>query len=431
MSHETKRWRSVATFFAGVALGLLLAGAGVYAHLTGTLGPLYHRLGWHQWAHHDSQELPASMPKEHAGHAGHEEPPGHAGHEGHGGMAAPAGMPTPATVPGYSVVTLSPERRQLIGVRTGKVEKDKLVMSIRTVGIIEPDQTRLARLHTRVSGWVTKVHANFVGQDVKKTDPLLELYSPDLLATQREYLITRARTGESPIADMEKGLLESARRRLALWGVPEDEIQAMEKTGVARETLRLRSPIAGRILERNVLEGAYVEPATELYRIADLRVVWLQAKIYEHELPHVELGQPVTVTLPARPGEELTGKVSFVEPVLQETTRTVKVRVEIANPKGLLMPGMYADVRFDHDMGEGLLIPESAVLRTGARAMAFRTLPEGHFEPVEVELGGRFGERFEVKGGLEEGDEVVVSGNFLIDSESRLKAATSAMGHHH
>jgi Cu(I)/Ag(I) efflux system membrane fusion protein len=268
-----------------------------------------------------------------------------------------------------------------------------------------------------------------VGQSVQKDDPLLDIYSPDLLNTQEEYLIALASLEARPGDDSQKRLVEAARRRLELWGVPPDEIHKLQKTKKARDTLTLRAPISGRVLERNVLEGSYVEPALELYRIADLSVVWLQARIYEFELPHIELGQPVEVMLPSQPGKVFTGRVSFVEPVLQEMTRTVKVRVEIPNAANLFKPGMYADLEIGHDMGEGLLIPESAVLRTGERAIVFRALPEGRFEPVDVKLGARFGERFEILAGLAAGDEVVTSGNFLIDSDSRLKAAVGSMTH--
>jgi Cu(I)/Ag(I) efflux system membrane fusion protein len=224
-----------------------------------------------------------------------------------------------------------------------------------------------------------------------------------------------------------------ARRRLELWGVPADEIRELEKSRKARETLTLPAPISGRVLERNVLEGARVEPEMELYRIADLSVVWLQAKIYEYELPHIEIGQPVGIILASQPDKETKGKVSFVEPVLQETTRTVKVRVTIDNPKDKFKPGMYADLVIAHDMGEGLLVPESALLRTGVRNLAFRVLPGNRFEPVEVTLGPyQFNERFQVSTGLSEGDEIVTSAGFLIDAESRLKSATAAMtGHQH
>jgi Cu(I)/Ag(I) efflux system membrane fusion protein len=349
---------------------------------------------------------------------------GHAGHAGHGGMSMPqGGGGEPSQIAGYSIVQISPERQQRIGVRTGTVNRDRLLMSLRAVGIIEPDQMRLSRVHTRVSGWVTKVHVNFVGQNVKVGEPLLEIYSPELLATQEEFLLA-LESNRSSMAD-------SARRKLQLLGVPAEEVRRLEKTRKARETLTLPATISGRVLERNVLEGTYVEPVTELYRIADLSVVWLQAKIYEYELPHIEIGQPVRVILVSQPGTEIKGKVSFVEPVLQEATRTVNVRIRIDNPKDEFKPGMYADLIIEHDMGEGLLVPESALLRTGVRNLAFRVLPGNRFEPVEVTLGAyQFNERFQVLGGLSEGDEIVTSAGFLIDAESRLKSATAAMGGH-
>ncbi len=415
MSTPTQPQRTRWGLLVTLLVGLLMGGVLLYAHFSGFLAPLYHLLGLHGLAQHAEQHELAG--------------PGSTGHAGHGALPAAKGQPS--QVPGYSVVEISPERQQLIGVRTGKVERDRLLMSIRTVGIIEPDQTRLRRIHTRVSGWVTKVHVNFVGQQVNQNDPLLEIYSPDLLATQEEYLIALEFWEQQGKPAAQRRLVDAARRRLELWGVPADELQELTKTRKARETLRLRAPISGRVLERNVQQGSYVEPVTELYRIADLSVVWLQAKIYEHDLPHIEVDQPVQVTVPSQPGKVVPGKVSFIEPVLQETTRTVKVRVALDNRRGLFRPGMYADLTIEHDMGQGLLVPESAVLRTGERAIAFRTQGCGHFEPVEVKLGSRFGERFEVLGGLNEGDEVVTSGNFLIDSDSRLKSAAGMMGHSH
>jgi Cu(I)/Ag(I) efflux system membrane fusion protein len=403
--------RSLPSLVVGLVLGLAVGTAVLVAHVTGRLTPVYHALGLHSM-HPTTEERPEG--------AGQSMP----GHAGHGGMSMPraAGTGEPSGVPGYAIVSVSPERQQLIGVRKGPVVRDKLLMSIRAVGIIEPDQTRLARIQTRVSGWVTKVHANFVGQDVKQGDALLEIYSPDLLATQEEYLVA-VEGGQRLLAD-------SARRRLELWGVPPDQIKQLENTKKARETLTLRSPINGRVLERQVLEGTRVEPTVELYRIADLSVVWLQAKVYEYEVPHVEIGQPVFISLLSHPEAEFRSKVAFVEPVFQETSRTVKVRIVLDNPKDEFKPGMYADLRIEHDMGEGLLVPDSALLRTGERTLAFRVLPEGRFEPVAVKVGARFGDRLQVLSGLEEGDEVVTSAGFLIDSESRLKAVTGTMGGH-
>jgi Cu(I)/Ag(I) efflux system membrane fusion protein len=339
----------------------------------------------------------------------------------------------PSAMPGYSIVTITPERQQLIGVRTARVKQDKLLMSIRAVGIIEPDQRRLAHIHTRVNGWVNKLYVDFVGQQVQKSAPLLEIYSPELLSSQNAYLIALSGAAFRGTGGSNDTVIEASRKRLELLGVAPEEISELERTRKARDTLLLRAPISGRVLERNVVEGTYVEPQTELYRIADLSIVWVQAKLYEYELPHVEVGQPVVITVQALPQKQIPGKVTFVEPVVQEATRTVNVRVEINNTDELLKPGMYADLKIDHDMGAGLLIPESAVLQTGERAIAFRLFPGNRFEPVELKLGGRFGDNFEVKAGLKEGDVVVASAAFLIDSESRLKATTSstAGGHKH
>ena len=412
--------RYVAIFTVGAMLG---AGI-VSAHFNGFLAPVYHRIGLHSLAGH---QKPAGTSQEHAGHEGMSMP-------GMPGMEMPGmkmAMGEPSQVPGHGIVKISAERQQLIGVRKGRVESGSLLMSIRAVGSIEPDQMRVTRLHARIKGWVTKETVNFVGQNVQRGDRLLEIYSPDLLATQQEYVIALQHLESPGTLKVQQHLAQSSLRRLELMGVASEELAELKKTKEPHETLTLRSPVTGRVLERNVLEGSYVEPATELYQIADLSVVWLQAKIYEYELPHIELNQPVTVTLLAEPGEEFRGKVAFIEPIVQELTRTVKVRVEIENPKDLLKPGMYANLQIEHDMGSGLLIPESAVLRTGDRSLAFRALPEGRFEPVAIELGGRFGDRMQVLSGLQEGDEIVVSAGFLIDSESRLKSPGSGGGHHH
>ena len=437
-------------------LGALVGGALVAAHVSGRLSSVYQKLGWHVPA----SESTAAPSTEHAGHNMGQHAANDKGE--HAGMASTpmpeggesggmAGMSMPGmnmsggeltgmdhsqhegvkeSVPGHVMVQLSEGRQQLIGVKTGRVERDRLLMSIRAVGIIEPDQTRLARVQTRISGWVTKVFVNYVGQDVKRDDPLLEVYSPNLLSTQEEYLVALAQEPRSP-AGGEPKLAKIARRRLELLGVPKDEIEKLTETKKPRDTLMLRAPINGVVLERDVLEGNYVEPSTDLYRIADLSVVWLQAKIYEYELPHIELGQSVIATLLSDSTAEFRGKVSFVEPIVQEKTRTIKVRVEIANEDQRLKPGMYADLRIDHDMGEGLLVPDSAVVRTGERGIAFRALDGGWFEPVEVTLGGRFGQRIEVLSGLSEGEKILTSATFLIDSESQMRASSSGGHHHH
>jgi membrane fusion protein, copper/silver efflux system len=449
-------FRVVPCTLLGVLLGILFGAGVVAAHFTGRLAPVYQKLGWHVLASestaapsteqdgHNMGQHAANDMGEHAGMAGMAVPEGGES-GGMAGMNMPGmnmpggemtGMDHPQheavkeLVPGHVMVQLSEGRQQLIGVKTGTVERDELLMSIRAVGIIEPDQTRLARVQTRISGWVTKVFVNYVGQDVKRDDPLLEVYSPNLLSTQEEYLVALAQEPRSP-AGGEPKLAKIARRRLELLGVPEDEIEKLAETKKPRDTLMLRAPINGVVLERDVLEGNYVEPSTVLYRIADLSVVWLQAKIYEYELPHIQLGQPVIVTLLSDSTTAFQGKVSFIEPIVQEKTRTIKVRVEIANEDQRLKPGMYADLKIDHDMGEGLLVPDSAVVRTGERGIAFRALEGGWFEPVEVTLGGRFGQRIEVLSGLSEGEQILTSATFLIDSESQMRASSSGGHHHH
>ncbi|HVA49674.1 MAG TPA: efflux RND transporter periplasmic adaptor subunit [Pirellulales bacterium] len=430
----------------GMLLGVVLGGGLVTAHFTGRLTPLYHKLGWHSLAASTGAASPEHAgPKmgEQADMPGMEMSGDDASGGGMSGMNMPGmpGMSMPGTdhsqhkaakeaVPGHVMVQFSEARQQLIGVKIGRVERDRLRMSVRAVGIIEPDQTRLKRVQTRISGWVTKVFVNYVGQDVKQDDPLLEVYSPNLLSTQEEYLVAVAQEPRVR-GEGEPLLVRSARRRLELLGVPADEIEKLAKTKKPRDTLMLRAPINGVVLERNVLEGNYVEPSTDLYRIADLSVVWLQAKIYEYELPHIELGQPVTVTLLSDSTTTFQGKVSFVEPIVQEKTRTIKVRVEIPNEDERLKPGMYADLKIDHDMGRGLLIPDTAVLQTGERGVAFRALEGGWFEPVEVTLGGRFGQRLEVRSGLSEGEKILTSAVYLIDSESQMRASSGGGGHHH
>jgi Cu(I)/Ag(I) efflux system membrane fusion protein len=222
-------------------------------------------------------------------------------------------------------------------------------------------------------------------------------------------------------------MASSSLRRLELWDVPAEEIEELERSGKPHEYLTLRSPLTGIVLEKDVFAGQYVTAQSKLYVVADLSTVWVQAKVYEYELPHVELGQPASVTLPGLPEQEFAGKIVFIEPTVDETTRTVQVRVELPNEKGLFKPGMFAHIAIEHAMGDGLLAPASAILRTGERDIAFRA-EEDRFTPVEVKISEwKYGDRFHVVKGLNEGDEVATSANFLIDSESRLRAGGGQM----
>jgi Cu(I)/Ag(I) efflux system membrane fusion protein len=264
------------------------------------------------------------------------------------------------------------------------------------------------------------VFVGYTGQKVKKGDRLLSIYSPQFLTTQQQYL--DARQAKEPT------MVELARQRLKLWDVPDDEIKKLEKTGKPQTNLTLRSPLTGTVLTKNVFAGQYVTPQSDLYVVADLSTVWVQAKVYEYELPHVEVGQPATVTLPALPERKFTGKVVFLQPTVDEATRTVQVRIELPNKDGLLRPGMFAHVIIEHTMGEGLLVPAAAVLRTGEQDIAYRVKAPGRFVPVAVKISPlHFGDRFQILEGLKAGDQVVTSANFLIDSESRLRSGGGGM----
>ena len=342
------------------------------------------------------------------------------------GSTSTTPMGTPSTVPGHATVMIPGELQQRIGVRTGRVERGPLLMSVNALGIVQPNETQVARVNIKTEGWVDKLFVNFVGQVVRKGDPLLSIYSPNFLSTQQELL--NALRSEQTVGGGQQSLSSAARRRLELWDVPADEIDQLVKTGKPQQDLVLKSPINGTVLEKKVFAKQYVTPEKELYVIGDLSTVWVQAKVYEYEIPHVELGQPATVTIASLPDQQFTGKVVFVQPTVEEVTRTVQVRVELPNKEGIFKPGMFAQISIRHPMGEGLLVPTSAVLRTGERDIAYRVEPGDHFVPVAVKLSPiQFGERYEVLEGLKEGEQVVTSANFLIDSESRIRLGGGGM----
>lgn len=362
----------------------------------------------------------------------------------HGQGASPPGrtmpgmeMPKPADIPtakgtpppGYADVAIGQDIQQRIGVALGKVEQMPLTMTIRTVGIVRADETKVAHIHLKTEGWVEKLFVSFTGQKVKAGDPMLSIYSPAFFAAQREFLsaLRAAKSSLDRIGDQQI-VVDTARQRLELWDVPKDAILALEKTGKPGKSLILRSPISGTVLEKKAFEGQYVMAQAELYVVADLSTVWMQGKIFEYELPHVEIGMPATVSFPSLPLRQFTGKVVFVDPVVDEMTRTVQVRVELSNPDGEFRPGMFGDLLITHAMGSGLTVPTSAIIRTGERDIAFRAVSADRFVPVEVKISPlRFEDRFQILAGLKAGDEVVTSANFLIDSESRLQAGGGSM----
>ncbi len=333
----------------------------------------------------------------------------------------------PRAPEGLSTVTIAPAVQQRIGVTVGKAAITPLVMRIRTVGIVRPNETKVAHIHLKTEGWVQKLFVSFTGQNVKAGEPLLSIYSPAFFAAQREFLVAlqAAKTTPSPDTQM---VVDATRTRLQLWDVPEGEIESLEKTGKVLKDLILRTPIDGTVLEKKAFAGQYVAPQDELYLVGDLATVWVQAKVYEYELPHVALNMPVTVTLPAFPEREFAGRIAFLDPTVEEPARTVQVRVELPNGNSQFRPGMFATVLLSHDMGQGLTVPSSAVIRTGRRDIVYRVQAQGQFVPVEVTVNPLpFEDRFQVLSGLQAGDVVVTSANFLIDSESRLRAGAAAM----
>ena len=334
-------------------------------------------------------------------------------------------------------VQISPERQQLIGVRIGTVEKRPLQKVIRTNGRVEFDEKRLATISPKIGGWIEELYVDFTGAPVKKGAPLLTLYSPELVSTQEEYLAAlraRQELAASPypeVAASGNALVESARRRLRLWDISEEQIRVLEQTGQVRKSLTLYSPYGGIVLEKMAFKGMRVEPGMALYKLADLTVVWLIADIYEYELPLIRLGQQASINLSYLPGEAFTGKAVFIYPYLDAQTRTARVRFEFANPRGTLKPEMYAGVEITIRLGDKVAVPEGAIIDTGIRKVAIVEKGAGYFEPRDVKLGTKAGDYYEVLDGLKVGERVVTSANFLIDSESKLKEAIGGAGHQH
>jgi len=333
-----------------------------------------------------------------------------------------------------ATIRLSPEQRQMIGVTYGTVERTTLKKTIRAVARIDFDERRLADVTFKIAGWVQDLFVDYTGKSVRKGEPLLTLYSPDLVTSQEEYLLalrTRDQLANSSLPEARngsQGLVEAARRRLLLWDLTPQQLKTLEERGAPQTYLTLHAPISGTVVEKEVVKGMRVEPGMKLYRIVDLSTVWLYADIYEYEVPLVREGQDATISLSYYPGETFTGKITYVYPYLDTQTRTNKVRLEFANPQGKLKPGMYANGEIEIDLGTTLTVPASAVLQSGLRQLVFVDQGQGVFAPREVKLGVKADSRFAVLDGLTVGERVVTSGNFLLDSESKLQAATSMMG---
>lgn len=332
-------------------------------------------------------------------------------------------------------IIIDPSVVQNLGVKTAKVERRPLKKVIRTVGTIDYDERKLFRVNTKISGWIEKLYVDSTGQEVKKGDLLLEIYSPELVSTQEEYLLALKNrdmvkgSSFAEITESAESLVRSTRRRLELWDIPESEIEALEKRGTIVKSMKLVSPANGVVVHKNVEEGMYVKEGTDLYHIADLSTIWVYVTVYEYELPWVRQGLQAEMELAYNPGKTYRGRVDYVYPYLNKKARDVKVRLVFPNSHMELKPDMYANVRIIAPVkADALVIPDSAVLRSGERTIVFVARGEGRFEPREIKLGVE-GENNDVQviSGLLDGEEIVTSAHFLLDSESRMQEAIQKM----
>ncbi|MBU0730563.1 MAG: efflux RND transporter periplasmic adaptor subunit [Proteobacteria bacterium] len=325
-------------------------------------------------------------------------------------------------------VKIDPVTQQNMGIRTQLVRKDILARTLRTYGHITYDETKTSQINPKFSGWIEKVHVGFTGQQVEKGQALFDVYAPELLTAQEEYLAAYQMLSGLPGTD-NQSLLNSARKRLLYFDVPLERIKQIEQTGKVGKTVTISSPYRGVVITNNAVAGTLIKPGAPVYVIADLKGIWVEAHIFEYELPWVKVGQETEMTLPYQPGEIYRGSITYIYPYLQKKTRDVVLRLEFDNPQKVLKPDMYADVRIKvGTMGTGLIIPSEAVIRSGERNLVFVTRGDGKFTPRDVTLGLALDNgNVQVLTGVAEGEEVVTSGQFLLDSESKLKEAVEKM----
>lgn len=341
-----------------------------------------------------------------------------------GGAAGPATMPA-----GMATVDVGAGALQLAGVQTAVATSGRLNQTVRAVGSVVVDETRVEHVHTKIAGWVEKLYTNFVGQQVRKGEPLLSIYSPELLASQEEFLRARATAAKfaaSALPEVRAGgddLVRAARQRLELFDVPASLIAELERTNATQRTVTLLAPVSGYVTAKQVFAGQQVEPGTELFTVTDLSTVWIEAEIYEYEARGVRIGQRAVLTLANDPGVRLDGVISYVYPTLDTASRTLKVRFDVPNRNLALKPGMFVNVELAIAAVDGVLIPDTAILDTGERAVVFVARADGAFEPRTVMIGLRHGGSAQISAGLQAGDRVAVQANFLLDSESRLRGA--------
>lgn len=393
---------------------LICAAAGLVVVLLAAL----YMMGWGLKAStgSSSQAEKASAPAAQGSHASHGTPP----------QPSPAAetAPVQAEAP---VVEIPPEKQQLIGVKKAAVEVRMLQRTIRTSGKIEVDERRLKTVNAKVEGWIERLYVDFAGRYVRKGEPLAELYSPELVATQQE-LVNLLKWGRAPsgaagemIRRDAEALVEAARQRLRRFDISEAQIREIEQSGQIRRTLTITSPVAGYVIQKTALQGMKVAAGEKLFDIADLSTVWVVADIYEYELSSLKVGDPATIRLSYLPGKEFRSKIDYLYPTLSGETRTAKARFSIPNDGGRLKPQMFASVEIVVALGRKLSLPADAVIETGTRAVVYVDRGDGYFEPREVALGAR-GEGYrEVLKGLKEGEKIAASAAFLVDSEAQIR----------
>ncbi|MBT1074231.1 efflux RND transporter periplasmic adaptor subunit [Geobacter grbiciae] len=324
-------------------------------------------------------------------------------------------------------VSLSPTQQVMANVATVEAKAMPLTKEVNAVGIVQYDQSRQAKVTAWVAGRIDRLHVNTVGAYVSKGKPVAEVYSPDLVSAQQEYLLalkSRDRLKDSSIASISQGgegLVASARQRLLLLGVKEQQIAGLEKAGQPNIRLSIYTPLSGVVIEKMALEGQYVNTGDPLFNIADLSTVWVEVEVYENEFSFIKLGQRVDIVSQSWPGKTFSGRVSFVYPFLDPKTRTVKVRVELPNPGMKLKPDMFVNASVKVPLGSAVAVPVTAVMDTGTRQVAWVEMTPGMFEPRDVKVGARVGDMLQVLSGLKAGEKVASSGSYLIDSESQLK----------
>ncbi|MEJ2535706.1 MAG: efflux RND transporter periplasmic adaptor subunit [Calditrichia bacterium] len=334
-------------------------------------------------------------------------------------------------------VTIDPATVQNMGVLYTTVKRMNFNRDVRAVGMVKYNEEKLYTVNTKISGWIEKLYVDYTGQEVKKGQPLLEIYSPDLVTTQEEYLLAlnnKKAVSQSSFASIRDGaesLLNSTRQRLNYWDIPASEIERLESTGKVRKNLQLNAPASGVVTHKNAVEGLHVSAGMDLYKIADLSTVWVEASIYDYELPWVQKGQEAKADLSYLPEKSYQGKISYIYPYLDEKSRTVTIRLAFTNPDLELKPGMYANVYIKgKTIPDALVIPNEAIIRSGVRNVVFVARGEGRFEPREIKIGEEGGpnnQYVRVISGLLENEKIVTSAQFMLDSESRLQEAIQKM----